>query len=69
MMKMNMSLKKNLEAPSRKSKEDEEGKARKREALNRAKEMESREEIREYIYQDGIYYDTRGQNEDSSNFR
>ena len=63
-MKMKTNLKKSMEAPSRKSKEDEEGKARKREALNRAKEEESREEIKEYIY-----YDTRGQNEDSSNFR
>ena len=63
-MKMKTNLKKSMEVPSRKSKEDEEGKARKREALNRAKEEESREEIKEYIY-----YDTRGQNEDSSNFR
>ena len=61
-MKMNMSMKKNLEAPSRKSKEDEEGKARKREALNRAKDAESLEEIREYTFY-------RGENEDSSNFR
>jgi hypothetical protein len=55
-------MKKNLEAPSRKSKEDEEGKARKREALNRAKDAESLEEIREYTFY-------RGENEDSSNFR